>query len=59
MEGEFRMPADLSRIVLRCSNDPVKTDLEVICERCGGHLCDAEHGDTLKVLVAVATEHIC
>ncbi|SIH34610.1 Uncharacterised protein [Mycobacteroides abscessus subsp. abscessus] len=53
------MSVELSRVVLRCSTDPVKTDLEMICELCEGHLCDVQHEDTLDVLVSVATEHIC
>lgn len=44
-------------VTLRVSDDSVKQDLEVICDACGVHLCDAEHGDTLETLAEVAREH--
>lgn len=43
--------------ILRASDDDVKTDLELIHETCGTHLCDAEHDDELGVLVSVAEDH--
>lgn len=49
----------LSGFELAASADPVKTDLEVRCTRCGRHLCDAEHGDSLEVLARVALGHDC
>lgn len=49
----------LEWIELVASDDEVKRDLEVICTRCAGHLCDAEAGDTLRVLVSTALAHIC
>lgn len=51
--------SDLSTFEFRASEDPVKTDLELICTRCGEHLCDAEHGDNLSVLARVAENHAC
>lgn len=36
-----------------------KLDLEMHCDRCRTHLCDAEHGDTMNVLARVALEHVC
>lgn len=49
----------LERIVLQPADDSAKTDLELICERCNSHLCDAEAGDTLRVLASVALTHVC
>jgi hypothetical protein len=43
--------------VLRGSDDSVKTDLELVHTVCGCRLCDAEHDDTLLVLMAVAAGH--
>ncbi|MCM2430954.1 hypothetical protein [Streptomyces sp. RKAG337] len=42
---------------LRCSDDPVKTDLELIHTTCGRRLCDVEHDDTLPALAGMVTEH--
>lgn len=47
----------LDQIVLRGAEDSAKTDLEVVCLICGEHLCDAEHDDSIGVLVAVAIAH--
>lgn len=47
----------LEHVELRASDDEVKTDLEVTCTHCGQHLCDAEHGDTLAVLIRAALDH--
>jgi len=44
---------------LVASDDPVKTDLELTCLRCGERLCDAEDDDTLSVLVGMARDHVC
>lgn len=49
----------LDEVALRASEDCAKTDLEVVCERCDEHLCDAEAGNTLAVLVSVAHHHRC
>lgn len=49
----------LDNIVLQASTDEVKTDLEVVCQTCGDHLCDAEHGDTVRVLLNTALAHVC
>lgn len=49
--------SDLSRYEARASDDPVKTDLELMCEDCGEHLCDIEHGDSIAVLVSVCNDH--
>lgn len=43
---------------LRASEDTAKQDLELICTKCGEHLCDAQHGDELIVLAKVALSHI-
>lgn len=50
--------AMLGGIVLLASDDPVKTDLEVTCRDCRAVLCDAEHNDTLDVLVGVVLDHV-
>ena len=47
----------LDDVTLTASDDPVKTDLEVICLICSEHLCDAQSEDSLAVLVAVAEDH--
>lgn len=47
----------LESFELRASDDPVKRDLELVCTQCGERLCDAEHGDTLGVLVHLALKH--
>jgi len=47
----------LDDIRLRQSRDSAKQDLEVTCDQCGEHLCDAEANDNLGVLVAVALSH--
>lgn len=49
----------LDEYVLTASDDPVKTDLELIHTPCGERLCDAEHEDSLGVLARVASDHIC
>ncbi|WP_396908067.1 hypothetical protein [Mycolicibacterium sp.] len=49
----------LSGFTLKVSDDPVKVDLEMICEGCDSHLCDVESGDTLDVLVNMAVSHSC
>jgi hypothetical protein len=49
----------LWRFSLKQSADDVKTDLELIHEDCGEHLCDAEAGDSLFSLVGVAANHKC
>ncbi|MEO3976694.1 hypothetical protein [Streptomyces sp. CAU 1734] len=50
-------PGSLQHYVLRASTDPVKHDLELIHTTCGSRLCDAEHDDSLDVLVHVAGAH--
>lgn len=47
----------LDNFVLKASSDPAKTDLELRCDTCGEHLCDAESGDSLEVLGSVAESH--
>jgi len=47
----------LSHFELRASTDIVKTDLELRCDECDEHLCDAEHDDTLSPLAGVAFDH--
>ena len=52
--------AILDTFTARRSDDAVKTDLELYCDRCpddADWLCDVEHGDTLAVLVDVALDH--
>ena len=41
----------------RASDDIVKRDLELTCDRCGDVVCDIETGDSLGVLANVADEH--
>jgi hypothetical protein len=42
---------------LHGSDDPVKLDLELICDLCGEHIVDAEDGDSLQVLVEAVEDH--
>lgn len=42
---------------LQASDDAAKFDLELVCDECGDHLCDAEAGDELWALVSVSNEH--
>ena len=49
--------SELRGFILRASTDCVKTDLELICEKCGAHLCDAQHDDSLETLAGVALDH--
>lgn len=53
------MKTDLSTFKLIASDDAVKRDLELTCTECEAHLCDAEDGDTLEVLVSMAEDHTC
>lgn len=48
---------ELSGFTLRASSDSAKVDLELICEACGGHLCDAQHDDSLESLAGMALDH--
>lgn len=48
---------DLSHFELRVADDPIKTDLELVCVDCGEHVCDAQHGDTLAILAEVVSTH--
>lgn len=48
---------ELDSFRLQASDDPVKTDLELVCTTCGERICDAEHGDSLAVLVETALHH--
>ena len=50
-------PGALQHYVLRASADPVKRDLELIHTTCDSRVCDAEHDDSLDVLVHVAGAH--
>lgn len=50
---------DTDRFFLTRSEDPVKTDLELVCRWCQSTLCDAEDGDDLAVLVSMCREHWC
>lgn len=49
----------LDFFVAKVSDDEVKTDLELCCDRCGAVICDIEHGDTLRVLVSMTQDHAC
>jgi hypothetical protein len=57
-----RIPADLSnvleRVRLRQSDDAAKLDLELLCELCGKHICDAQDDDTIGVLARCALGHM-
>lgn len=50
-------PGRLQHYVLRAATDPVKQDLELIHTTCGSRVCDAEHNDSLDVLVHMAGAH--
>lgn len=50
---------DAADAILRASDDPVKTDLELRCLECDEHLCDAEDGDVLSSLFGVVKDHVC
>lgn len=39
------------------SDDPVKTDLELMHTRCRERLCGAEAGDTLLMLIEMVADH--
>lgn len=41
----------------KASDDAAKQDLELICDTCGKHLCDVEHGDSQRVLADVTADH--
>jgi len=49
--------SELRNFTLRASSDIVKTDLELTCERCGHHICDAQHDDSLETLAGTALDH--
>lgn len=49
----------LRHFEIRDSDDPAKHDLELYCSRCGEHICDVQHMDTLGVLADVAIDHVC
>ena len=55
--GGLVEPSLLRDFQLRASEDPAKVDLELFCEACGTHICDAEHGDSLEVLASTALDH--
>lgn len=50
--------AELGKVQLRVSEDPVKVDLELVCDQCEHTICDAEHGDTIALLMSVAIDHL-
>jgi len=50
---------NLSRFEVRQSDDLVVRDHDLVCVSCGRLLCTVEPGDTLEVLVGVATDHNC
>ena len=50
---------DLHQFEVKHSDDGAKHDMELHCTRCGEHLCDVEHGDTLDILVGMARDHAC
>ncbi|MFB6881270.1 hypothetical protein ACFCY8_10590 [Streptomyces noursei] len=43
--------------VLTASGDAAKGDLELRHRVCGAHLCDAQDGDSIGVLVLLVAEH--
>lgn len=43
---------------IRGSDDPAKIDLELICPRCDGVVCDVEDRDTLGLLARCAADHL-
>ena len=57
--GRYPEQRGLSQFTARQSSDDVKRDLELTCDKCGEHLCDIEHGDSLAVLAQVALDHFC
>lgn len=52
-------PSPLREFVARAPADSVKTDLELIHDRCRDRVCDVEPDDTLDVLVGMASDHRC
>ncbi|PNE43377.1 hypothetical protein [Streptomyces noursei] len=42
----------------KASDDAVKTDLELTCDKCNEWVCDIQDGDSLDVLVAMGMEHM-
>lgn len=53
------MTVDLGHAVLQASEDPVETDLVLVCELCESVVCTAQHSDTLEVLVLMYQDHAC
>lgn len=47
----------LEHVVAKHSDDAAKHDMELVCTQCDEVLCDIEDGDTLTVLVSMATDH--
>lgn len=47
----------LHQFIVRMSDDPVKADRELYCQKCNTHLCDVQDGDTMDVLVSVTRHH--
>lgn len=50
-------PVRWDTFVLEASDDAAKSDLELRHRPCGAHLCDAQDGDTIGVLVLLVAEH--
>jgi hypothetical protein len=48
----------LDRFEVRVT-DPLTDDPDLVCQGCGERVCTVEHGDTLEVLVGVASDHVC
>lgn len=46
-------------VVITWDDDPAQHEPFLRCEECGTHLCSAEEGDALSVLVSVAEDHVC
>ncbi|GGX51470.1 hypothetical protein [Streptomyces noursei] len=52
----FGLPA-WDDFVLEMSEDAAKRDLELRHRPCGAHLCDAQDGDSIGVLILLVAEH--
>jgi hypothetical protein len=50
--------ASLDLGLLTREGDDAKTDLALVCAKCGATLCDAEEGDSLALLAEVLHEHL-
>lgn len=56
IDGRRRVPI-MQWFEAVASDDDLKRDLELTCTKCGEHVCDVEHQDSLSTLENVARDH--